>query len=379
MAEIPVKGGVLAWAREYRGLSLIEAAERLRMSASDLEALEQEKQKPSLTEFEKIASLYKLPLSTLFRRTPPKVPEELPDFRTLDGMPPQKSLGYQVALDTTRSFQRVLTVLRSEDENFFVPSLREYSLAKDPFQQGEDERSLIGISVDRQLAWNASDGFRHWRAVIELLGVSVYLQKFDLEDCRGFCVWDEDHMPAIVINKAETSENARTFTLIHEYAHLLVRKPGISDQKRANPIEAFCNRFAASFLMPVTVLRRLLPTWPDEPQQWDEQIIKEAAQQLKVSAQALALRLEEIGRAPEGFNRHFAFYGWNKRKTKTGGGYVRTRLSEIGSRYTSSVLSALERNVIDVVHASQALALRPAHLDRARAYVDRQRELASAA
>jgi Zn-dependent peptidase ImmA (M78 family)/DNA-binding XRE family transcriptional regulator len=378
MAEIPVRGGVLTWAREYRGLSLTEAADRLGIAVSELEALETDKQQPSLTLFEKFATVYKLPLSTLFRLTPPQVPSALPDFRTLEGTLRPNSLGYQIALDTARSFQSVLMVLRSDDENFFAPSLREYSPAKDPFTQGEDERALIGISIDRQLAWEANAGFRHWRAVIERLGISVYLQKFDIEDCRGFCIWDEGQLPAIVINKAEISENARTFTLVHEYAHLLIRRPGISDQKRTNPTEAFCNRFAAAFLMPMIALRRLLPKWPDHAVEWDNQTIADVARQLKVSAQALALRLEELGRAPEGFNRRFLFRP-NKKRDQTGGGYVRTRLSEIGGRYTGSVLSALERDVIDVVHASQALALGPQHLERARAYVDRQRELASAA
>jgi Zn-dependent peptidase ImmA (M78 family)/DNA-binding XRE family transcriptional regulator len=377
MAEIPVNGDVLIWAREYRGLSLEEAADRLGITVSELEAFETEKEQPTLTRFEKFAAVYKLPLSTLFRLTPPQVPSDLPDFRTLEGAARQKSLGFQIALDTARSFQSVLMILRSEDENFFAPALREYSFTKDPSQQGEDERTLIGVSVDRQLDWKPGDGFRHWRAVIERLGISVYLQKFELADCRGFCIWDEGQLPAIVVNKSEISENARTFTLIHEYAHLLIRRPGISDQKRMNPTEAFCNRFAAALLMPTIALRRLLPKWPNRPEDWDNQTITGVARQLKVSAQALALRLEELGRAPEGFNRRFVFRP-NKTPDQTGGGYVRTRLSEIGGRYTGSILSALERDVIDVVHASQALALGPQHLERAKAYVDRQRELASA-
>ncbi|MGZ9105918.1 MAG: helix-turn-helix domain-containing protein [Rhodoplanes sp.] len=71
MAEIPVVGRVLIWAREYRGLSLEDTAERLGMSAAYLEAIEADAAKPSLTKFEKMAAVYKLPLSTLFRRIPP--------------------------------------------------------------------------------------------------------------------------------------------------------------------------------------------------------------------------------------------------------------------------------------------------------------------
>ena len=97
---------------------------------------------------------------------------------------------------------------------------------------------------------------------------------------------------------------------------------------------------------------------------------------MKVSAQALAIRLEELGKAGPGFNSRFVRK--QTKKKATGGGYVRTRLSEIGGRYTASVMSALDRDVIDDIHASEALGLGPSYLERARAYVDRQRELASA-
>jgi Zn-dependent peptidase ImmA (M78 family)/DNA-binding XRE family transcriptional regulator len=374
MADIPVKGDVLIWAREYRGLSLLEAAERLGMSAAELTDIEKEVSKPTLTKFEKMAAVYKLPLSTLFRRTRPNVPKALPDFRTIEGAPIEKSFEFQVALDTARGLQTVLNVIRSEDDRFFAPSLREYDFGKDPCKQGEAERNLIGVSVDQQLGWESVAGFRHWRAIIERQGISVYLQKFDLSDCRGYCIWDEDHLPAIIINKTEVSENARAFTLIHEYAHLLIRRPGISDLNSRNPVEAFCNRFAAAFLMPVSAVQGLLPVWPDGPHGWADDTIKEAARALKVSAQAFALRLEELGRAKQGFNRRFVSIP-AKRRDQTGGGYVRTRLSEIGGRYVSSVMSAFDRDVIDLVHASEALALKPVYLDRARAYVERQREL----
>jgi Zn-dependent peptidase ImmA (M78 family) len=128
--------------------------------------------------------------------------------------------------------------------------------------------------------------------------------------------------------------------------------------------------------MPVAALRRVLPIWPEEPQDWDDVTIREAARELKVSAQALAIRLEEIGIAPTGMSRRFVVIIKPKKPGKVS--YVRKHLSEIGGRYTSSVISALDREIIDAVHASEALALKPGSLDDARAYVDRQRVLADA-
>jgi Zn-dependent peptidase ImmA (M78 family)/transcriptional regulator with XRE-family HTH domain len=375
MTDIPVSGRVVAWAREFRGLSLDEAAERLGMTTGQLEEIESEARQPSLTKFEKMASVYRLPLATLFRRTPPPTPPELADFRTFEGAAPQTSFEFRVALSNVRTLQATLGVLRSEDHNFHGAELRQYPLAGDPFEQGGSERQVIGVSIQQQLDWNTGGGFRHWRAVIERLGISVYMQSFKLTDCRGCAILDDGATPAILINKNENSDNARAYTLIHEYAHLLVRRPGISDLNRRNPIEAWCNRFAAAFLMPVEALRRVLPNWPSSPQDWADASIRNAARDLNVSAQALAIRLEELGKAPEGMNSRFTFKGISKKSGRVN--YVTRRLSELGGRYTASVIGALDREIIDTVHASEALALRPSKLEDARAYVDRQRALAS--
>jgi Zn-dependent peptidase ImmA (M78 family) len=377
MAEIPVAGAVLIWAREFRSLSLGEAADKLGMVPDDLEAIEQQKRKPTLTEFERIAAAYRLPLATLFRRTPPKVPPEPSDFRTFDGAPATASFEYRVSLSNVRTLQAALRVLKAEDQYFQSAQLRRYDFRQNPFQRGEDERREIGVSIDRQLDWQAGDGFRHWRAIIEHLGISVYLQKFSLGDCRGYSLWDEDVNPAIVINKSDRSENAWVFSLLHEYAHLLIRRPGISDMNPANPTEAFCNRFAAAFLMPTPALRSVLPLWPDKAIEWPDETIRGCARRLNVSAQALAIRLEELGIAQPGLNRRFVAQSKAAEKPD-GGNYVNTRLSEIGGHFTASVMGALDRDIIDSVHASEALGLSPPHLEAARAYVERQRQLASA-
>ena len=64
---------------------------------------------------------------------------------------------------------------------------------------------------------------------------------------QGICSLDSQNTPIIMISKAEEFDPAKTFTLIHEYCHLLLREPGISDQNTQNPVEAFCNQFAGAF------------------------------------------------------------------------------------------------------------------------------------
>jgi Zn-dependent peptidase ImmA (M78 family)/DNA-binding XRE family transcriptional regulator len=378
MAEIPVSGAVLKWAREFRGLSVSEAAKRLGVSSAELEGFESEMRMPTLTKFRKLGTAYRLPLATLFRRTPPAEPPKPKDFRTFGGSAPQDSFAFRVALSNVRTLQFTLRTLSADDELLQGTKLRQYDFEGNAFKQGSSEREQIGVTIAQQLKWKPDEGFRRWRAIIERLGIAVYLQSFDENDPLGFSLWEEDIFPAIVINKTVRSENAWIFTLIHEYAHLLVRQPGISDLNRKNPTEVFCNRFAAAFLMPLDSLKTLLPQWPDNPVNWDPEVVREAARRLKVSPMALAIRLEELNKAQEGFNQLFAAKSILKKKKDGHPDPVVVRLSEMGGRFVTSIISALDRDVIDRVEASEALGVRPARLDDARLYVEKQRELASA-
>ncbi len=151
MAKIPVQGAVLKWAREFRGLSLDEAAARLGLTAKVLQAVEAGAKQPSLTQFEKSGSAYRLPLCTLFRRTPPEEPPKPTDFRTIGGVGHRDSFDFRVAESRIRNFQSILRLLLSEDEEFPPVELRHYDFNASAFTQGDAERNAIGISIEDQL------------------------------------------------------------------------------------------------------------------------------------------------------------------------------------------------------------------------------------
>src|SRR5262249_40757513 len=145
-----------------------------------------------------------------------------------------------------------------------------------------------------------------WRAHIEDFGIFVYLVKMDIDDCRGATLLWEGQPPTIVINDNEFNYEARTFSLLHEYGHILLRQPGISDERRQNRIEWFCNRFAAAVLMPRSLVRRLFQIEEAGPREWSEAKIALVAKQMKVSRWSLAIRLETLGFAPENYSDAYA-------------------------------------------------------------------------
>jgi Zn-dependent peptidase ImmA (M78 family) len=379
MTTLPVKGEILEWARKFRGLSENQAADLLGMSVAELKAYESEDKPVTIGIFEKFAAKYELPQATLFRSTKPEEPPKPQDFRTLEGRKPSDSFDFRIAVSNVRTLLSYYGRIATDDEDFRAPNLAFLSGHEDPYSAGESERKRIGITPQAQFSWPRNEAFRRWRVAMEMQGINVFQQKFPLKNCRGFTMYDSADAPAIVINKSEDSDVAKIFTLIHEYCHLLLRKPGISDENSTNPVESYCNKFAAAFLMPTDALRLLLPQWPNRPVAWDNDQIANWAARLKVSRMALALRLEQLGVAPNGFHKKFKTRrprSEPRQSTNRVDPTVR-RLSDIGGNYTKSVMDALDRGVIDEVHAAEALGFGEHNFEKARKAIRRNLELAT--
>ena len=277
-------------------------ADKLGITETEWNAIEGGHQEITLTFFRRLSDRLRIPRATLLRRTRPALQPMPMDFRTFDGHPAVIGFETRLAISYAQTIKQNILELVESDAAPPTPVLPAANQNLDAVAAGEQERRRLGITGATQLAWPFVDAFKNWRTLIESRGVYVLLQKFVLDDCRGFTIFRDANAPIIVINKTEDHDPARTFTLLHEYAHLLLRQPGISDQNDANPVEAFCNRFASGFLMPRTLLADVLPYWPDRPVEWEFVQVQNWARQLKVSQQALALRLEGLGVAPVGFS-----------------------------------------------------------------------------
>lgn len=263
--------------------------------------------------------------------------------------------------------------IAADDADFAPPQLPKIDLSDDAEAAGERERRRLNVSVNVQFEWSdAGDAFRHWRNHAESNGVLVFQQKFPLKEGRGFSLFDSPNTPVAVINKDETADTAKCFTLWHEYCHLLLRRPGVSDEGDSD-VEVFCNSFAAAFLVPTEALRELIGIWPNEPTEWTNDQIARWATRLKVSRYALALRLEHKGLAPKGFAQRYRGSRSNPRVPGKGDG-VKTRLSELGSSYLGRVVAAFDRNAIDEVRVVEAVGLGAERIGAVREYVARANE-----
>jgi Zn-dependent peptidase ImmA (M78 family)/transcriptional regulator with XRE-family HTH domain len=380
MTIMPVLPDLLVWAREHRGLTVDAAAELLGIEVTELIALESGAPL-NLTKFRKVSGRYRIPGATLLRRTRPTAPPLPRDFRTVGGQGAVVGFETRLAIDYARTIES--HILELVDSGFGPPTpvLPRVSLVEDASEAGERERERLGVSVTSQLGWKPTDAFNIWRAILERAGCFVLLKNFDLNQCKGFTLYDNPSTPIIMISKKEQYEPARTFTLLHEYAHLLLREPGISDHDDRNPVESFCNRFAEGFLLPRAAIRAILPAWPAEPVEWSIHDIREWAHMLKVSQQVLALRLEHLNAAPAGFYGRIVAQQQrvNKMREIEGGSYVNSQMFELGNRYLRAVFTAAEAGEIRTAEASDMIDLAPKHFDYVKAQVDQKFERANVA
>jgi Zn-dependent peptidase ImmA (M78 family) len=359
---------VLRWAREYRRRTTDEVAVWLSCEVRRVEILEETGGPISAAEFERLAKNYKLPQSTLAAPRVPVVPDVPQDFRTIHGNDPRLSLQTLAAIAQVQAWQQIAAELVASDlPEVAIPVVE---LSANPYQAGAAERERLRISDDEQLQLSDPPRlFAYLRKKIERQHVAVYVVPFGKSDnVRGVSDWSQEVPAVIAVNIKEAEWTARSFTLLHEYGHLLLRRPGISDENNRNRVEAWCNRFAAAALMPEGLVRASLDINSPGVTASD---VNSGARRLGVSAQAFALRLEELGIAPEGFFRQVVSVQGRRARAKAGGSYVNTQVFSLARNYQGAVMTALSGGRIDSVGASRLLNLSPRHFGAVRAAIDR--------
>lgn len=80
-----------------------------------------------------------------------------------------------------------------------------------------------------------------------------------VEDARGFTLVDDS--PAVIVVNSKDLIEARIFTLMHEFGHVLLNESGVSMPENAlfvknvKALEKWCNEFSSAFLLPESIAK----------------------------------------------------------------------------------------------------------------------------
>jgi transcriptional regulator with XRE-family HTH domain len=116
---------MLIWARVESGLDQKSVSERLGLKDPErLEAWETSRQKPTLREAEKLATIYKRPLGIFFLLQPPATTILAAEYRRLPGVKPgNESPALRLALRQLRRHREIALEL-SEENGAPIPRLQ---------------------------------------------------------------------------------------------------------------------------------------------------------------------------------------------------------------------------------------------------------------
>lgn len=379
MARTPpalVEPALLSWARASAGLTVEEAAKRLGQPPERLAAWEAGEQQLSVAQLRDAARVYKRPLAVFFLPAPPRDFQPLRDFRRL----PDAELG-RLSPELQDTIRRAYTQreaaleLRELADEPTRPTPTLQRASKDPDAFATAARDLLGVGLATQLDWaDPGRALGGWMAALEDLDVMVLqAQSIDTDEMRGFSI-SEETLPVIVLNGADPPR-ARLFTLLHEFAHVLLRASGVCDLHEArgrtptDDLEVFCNRVAAAILLPADVFRadpRVAAVPPDG--NWPEPTLRALSDRYGVSREVVVRRLYSVGLTTWGFMRakvaeYRAGYeehrAQEKAKTKKGGpGWHRMRVRDFGRPYIRLALDAYYRDDINAAELAGYLEVK---------------------
>lgn len=382
-ATIPamVTPTVLIWARKESGFEPESVAKKLQVRLENLLAWEQGERRPTMRQAKNLAKVYHRPLGVLFLPQPPAIPPLAAEYRRLSGVKPgTESPELRLALRVMSQRREVALDLSEE----LGHPVREFSagahLNERPGLVGARLRSLIGVSAQEQLDWRDEwQAWRRWRDAVELAGVSVFqFPKVSLKQARGVSLLLFP-LPAIGINSKESSAAARSFTLMHELAHIALavgKEEQVAlkekrDDANWESVERFAEEVASAVLIPEDMLNGFLAKMSVPKDSWDVPLVRRLAYTFRVTPLAMATRLRSVGAFSwDGYN------GWKEDWEAyvatlkiRGGGFaspVDKTLGRGGRPFVQLVLEATDSNRITSVEACRYLDLRFDHFDKLR-------------
>lgn len=261
-----IKHVILKWARENAKLSVEQAARKLQltdtkaMSALEkLMAYEEGKKNPSRSLLIRMSKLYHRPLLLFYLERPPNIGDRGEDFRTLPGdFEETEDATVDVLIRDIKARQSLVReTLIDEDEEIHLDFVGKLTIDDGVTRVVDAIRQAIKFDLeDYRSQPNHKEAFRYLRQQAEAAGIFVLLKgnlgsyhsNIAVTIYRGFALSD-DIAPFIVINDRD-AEAAWSFTLLHELAHIILGRTGISGVYGEKKIEQFCNNVASEVLLP---------------------------------------------------------------------------------------------------------------------------------
>lgn len=260
--EVDISPEVFKWLRESAGWSYEDVSKRIRIDIDSVKNLECGKPKLTFNQLQSLANGFKRPVASFLLSKPISEKEPPKDYRMLPNKVGTFDKKTILVLRKARNLQEISKDLINNINDKLDVSFKYETQKNKATVIGKKYRELFKLDEEKQRKFkDAYKFFDYLREILQDNNIFVFQFSMPIEDARGFVLTD-DTPKVIVVNTKDIIE-ARIFTLMHEFGHILLGESAI-DLPNNNMIgtndktEQWCNEFAASFLLPSEILEDIL-------------------------------------------------------------------------------------------------------------------------
>ena len=367
--ELPV----LKWLIDSSGWPNDEIAKRLNTSTQNIQKIVAGEKKPTFRQLQKLSGIFKRPIAA-FLLSKPKAEKPKPkDYRLLPGKVDKFDKKTLLVLRKARRLQELSKELSGNIKYETKTKLEKAKITNNPEKIAEKYRGIFELTLEKQRKFKtAYELFHYLRDILEDMNIYVFQFSMPVEDARGF-VFVDDSPNVIVVNTKDIIE-ARLFSLMHEFGHILLGEsvidlPDVASSGKGQ-IESWCNAFSASFLLPKHVANDIFVE--NKAVLTQRKTLNSLSKKYKVSKAMLLLSMKKLNFIQKKdydniLNQFRSDLKIEKEKAAKGGGGVpsdRKTLSEVGNKFISLVANNYDREFITYTDALNYLSIKSKNFDK---------------
>ena len=383
--KVQINPDVLRWAIEGSGWDTDELSEKTGISNESIRRWKESISGIDVSDLRKISKAIRRPLSALLLPEPP-AERALTDYRVVGGEGREDlSKGTLAVVRRARYVQssaREMLEMRSEDVR---PNVTFRTLEDDPEIVAAKERKALGVELEKRSSGEGIDRFvraayQNLKGRIESNNIFVMQAAMDVGEAGGFALTDGH--PKVILVNSKDAPRPKFFTLLHEYAHILLKADGICligsgnlgkrPSGKAAATERWCNNFAEGVIMPrEKVVEELSGMADHEPRKVTDSISRKFC----ASRAAAAMRMFDLLDKDPRRKEYIGYYEEiSSKHPKAGGGgresdMAKRCINRNGSRYVWLVTDSRDRNLITINDMIRHLDLKTKHFEALGAQV----------
>ena len=387
-AVVQINPDILRWAMAGSGWDARELSEKTNINSESILKWERSSASIKVSDLRKISEVIRRPLSVLLLPEPPKE-RLLTDYRKVGWTDPKKLSKKTLAVIRNaryvQSNAREMLELRSENA---LPNITSRRLGDDPETVAATERKALGVELEKRRKGEDIDRFVRaayldLKEKIESRNIPVMQAAMDVNEIRGLVL--SDGHPRVILVNSNDKARSQFFTLLHEYAHLLLKTDGICLTNSENfkkksrgqdvSVERWCNEFAGAVIMPREKALKELSRKADRK---PNRVVTSMSSKFCTSKMAAAVRILNLLGNDSRREEYIEYYRMisSKPVTATRGGraeegrnMAKECINRNGIRYVRLVSDSRSKGLITVSDMIRYLDLKTKHFEELNATI----------